>query len=136
MTKRKKQNVDKEEVSPSQSSSPWEYMILDEGHMIKNQDIGVAQAVRDIPVRDSNRILLSGTFLQNELSELWSLFDFISESKLFGSHSAFNEQFANPIDAGRMRNATVYQQQKKCRVNQCHQANDCSVFITSNEAIH
>merc|ERR1719300_946253 len=112
MTKRKKQNVDKEEVSPSQSSSPWDYMILDEGHMIKNQDIGVAQAVRDIPVRDSNRILLSGTFLQNELSELWSLFDFISESKLFGSHSAFNEQFANPINAGRMRNATVYQQQK------------------------
>merc|ERR1719474_1350929 len=84
---------------------PWDYMILDEGHMIKNQGIGVSQAVRHIPVQRSNRILLSGTFLQNELSELWSLFDFISEGSLFGTHAEFNETYAAKISLGRQKNA-------------------------------
>jgi len=96
----------------SQSEEPWDYMILDEGHVIKNQSIGISQAVRSIAVRRSNRILLSGTFLQNELSELWSLFDFISEGALFGSRSDFNEQFASQINEGRMKNASFSQKQR------------------------
>ena len=94
-----------------QRGSPWDYMILDEGHMVKNESIGISQAVRAIPVRRSNRILLSGTFLQNELSELWSLFDFISEGALFGSQREFNEKYATKINLGRMKNATQKQKQ-------------------------
>jgi len=89
----------------------WDYMVLDEGHKIKNHLIGTAKAVRQIPVENSNKIILSGTFLQNELSELWSLFDFISEGQLFGSYRAFNEEFATKINAGRMKNASRIQKQ-------------------------
>jgi len=89
----------------------WDYMILDEGHKIKNHLIGTSKAVRQIPVENSNKIILSGTFLQNELSELWSLFDFISEGKLFGSYRAFNSEFACKINAGRLKNASRIQKQ-------------------------
>ena len=89
----------------------WDYMVLDEGHKIKNHLIGTSKAVRQIPVHNSNRIILSGTFLQNELSELWSLFDFISEGSLFGSYRAFNEEFATKINSGRLKNASRIQKQ-------------------------
>jgi len=95
---------------------PWDYMILDEGHMVKNHLIGISQAVRQIPVQRSNRILLSGTFLQNELSELWSLFDFISEGALFGSYAEFNEKYATKINLGRMKNATLKQKQRSVQL--------------------
>merc|ERR1712228_597491 len=87
------------------------YMILDEGHKIKNHLIGTSKAVRQIPVDNSNKIILSGTFLQNELSELWSLFDFISEGDLFGSYRDFNQEFATKINAGRLKHASRIQKQ-------------------------
>merc|ERR1711933_610477 len=89
----------------------WDYMILDEGHKIKNHLIGTSKAVRKIPVKNSNKIILSGTFLQNELSELWSLFDFISEGDLFGSYRDFNQEFATKINAGRLKHASRIQKQ-------------------------
>merc|ERR1712154_601911 len=89
----------------------WDYMILDEGHKIKNHLIGTSKAVRQISVENSNKIILSGTFLQNQLSELWSLFDFISEGSLFGSYRAFNQEFACKINQGRLKNASRVQKQ-------------------------
>merc|ERR1712154_740712 len=94
----------------------WSYMILDEGHKIKNHLIGTSKAVRQIPVENSNKIILSGTFLQNELSELWSLFDFISEGSLFGSYRAFNQEFATKINRGRLKNASRVQKQVSLRL--------------------
>lgn len=92
----------------------WDYMVLDEGHKIKNHRIPTSKAVRQIPVENGNKIILSGTFssfLQNNLNELWSLIDFVSEGQLFGSYRAFNEEFATKIKAGRMKNASHIQKQ-------------------------
>ena len=83
----------------------WDYMILDEGHKIKNHTIGTAKAVREIAVKDCHRIILSGTFLQNSLSELWSLIDFISETRLLGPFKQFNQQFTQRINKSQMRDA-------------------------------
>eukprot|EP01084_Bolivina_argentea_P142532 250389_1 len=104
----KKVNRDGEVVREGRK---WDYMVLDEGHKIKNHLIGTSKAVRQIPVDNSNKIILSGTFLQNQMSELWSLFDFISEGELFGSYRAFNQEFAVKINAGRLKNASLIQKQ-------------------------
>eukprot|EP01084_Bolivina_argentea_P205272 350711_1 len=89
----------------------WDYIILDEGHIIKNHLTATSVSVRQISVKNSNKIILSGTFLQNELSELWSLFDFISDGNLFGTYEFFNQSFAIKINNGRLKNATVSEKQ-------------------------
>ena len=53
----------------------WCYCILDEGHAIRNPKSRVTQAVKKI--RAEHRLLLSGTPIQNDVVELWSLFDFL-----------------------------------------------------------
>ena len=55
-----------------------------------------------------HRIILTGTPIQNQLSELWSLFDFIFPGKL-GTLPVFQAQFAVPIKVGGYTNATQLQ---------------------------
>ena len=71
------------------------------GHKIKNHTIGTAKAVGEIAVKDCHRIILSGTFLQNSLSELWSLIDFVSETRLLGPF----KQFTQRINKSQMKDA-------------------------------
>ena len=53
----------------------WKYLVVDEGHRIKNLN---CRLVRELKMFDSaNRLLLTGTPLQNNLSELWSLLSFL-----------------------------------------------------------
>ncbi len=52
-------------------SSPWDYIILDEGHAIKNTQTKIFQAVHEL--KTENRLLLTGTPIQNHLTEFWSL---------------------------------------------------------------
>ena len=60
----------------------WDYIILDEGHKIKNHTREIAKACRKI--NTTNRIILSGTPIQNNLLELWSLFDFVGFGNILG----------------------------------------------------
>jgi len=53
----------------------WCYCVLDEGHAIRNPKSRITQAVK--AVRAEHRLLLSGTPIQNDVVELWSLFDFL-----------------------------------------------------------
>ncbi|CAG8665168.1 8110_t:CDS:2, partial [Acaulospora morrowiae] len=69
----------------------WNYCILDEGHVIKN-------AVKT--VKANHRLILSGTPIQNNVLELWSLFDFLMPGFL-GTEKQFNERFGKPILASR-----------------------------------
>ncbi|OCT56718.1 hypothetical protein XELAEV_18004506mg [Xenopus laevis] len=55
--------------------SAWKYMILDEGHRIKNMNCRLIQELKQF--RSDNKLLLTGTPLQNNLSELWSLLNFL-----------------------------------------------------------
>lgn len=84
----------------------WHYVILDEGHKIRNPDAQVTLAVKRF--RTPHRIILSGSPIQNNLRELWSLFDFIYPGKL-GTLPVFNEQFSIPITQGGYSNASDVQ---------------------------
>lgn len=68
--------------------------VLDEGQHIKNQSTQVSKAVKQINCRQ--RFVLTGTPIENRLSELWNLFDFLMPGYLF-SHSAFVEKLEKPI---------------------------------------
>ncbi|KAJ3567398.1 hypothetical protein NP233_g6399 [Leucocoprinus birnbaumii] len=76
----------------------WLYCILDEGHVIKNAKTKLTKAVKCI--RAQHRLVLSGTPIQNNVLELWSLFDFLMPGFL-GTESSFNERFGKPILANR-----------------------------------
>eukprot|EP00727_Mastigamoeba_balamuthi_P007948 m51a1_g3774 putative dna excision repair protein ercc-6 (806) ;mRNA; r:144978-148060 len=85
---------------------PWSYVILDEGHKIRNPDAEVTLAFKEL--QTPHRIILSGTPIQNNLSELWSLFDFIFPGKL-GTLPIFQQHFADIISRGGYATATPMQ---------------------------
>ncbi|KAK7729394.1 DNA repair protein rhp26 [Cytospora paraplurivora] len=84
----------------------WDYAVLDEGHKIRNPNTYITFCAKEL--RTPNRIILSGTPMQNSLIELWSLFDFIIPMHL-GSLVAFRSQFEVPIKLGGYANATNLQ---------------------------
>jgi SNF2 family DNA or RNA helicase len=73
----------------------WERVILDEAQNIKNASTKAAQVARRLPGRW--RAALTGTPVENRLSELWSIFQFLTPGYL-GSAEQFRRQFANPIE--------------------------------------
>lgn len=93
----------------------WGYVVLDEGHKIRNPDSIITITCKQL--RTPNRIILSGTPIQNNLVELWSLFDFAFPGKL-GTLPVFQRQFCIPINLGGYANATNVQVQAayKCAV--------------------
>ncbi|MBC7544726.1 MAG: SNF2 helicase associated domain-containing protein [Candidatus Sericytochromatia bacterium] len=76
---------------------PWHYIILDEAQMIKNPSSQTARAVRRLQA--NHRLALTGTPIENNLMELWSLFAFLLPG-LLGTESAFRRTFEQPIAGG------------------------------------
>ncbi|XP_021749015.1 protein PHOTOPERIOD-INDEPENDENT EARLY FLOWERING 1-like isoform X1 [Chenopodium quinoa] len=72
----------------------WKYLILDEAHLIKNWKSQRWQTLLNF--NSKRRILLTGTPLQNDLMELWSLMHFLMPH-IFQSHQEFKDWFCNPI---------------------------------------
>lgn len=79
-----------------------DYAILDEAQNIKNPQSATAQAARDL--RAERRLALTGTPIENRLSEIWSIFEFVSPG-LLGPLPKFEERFARPIDQGDSKKA-------------------------------
>ncbi|AFZ35511.1 SNF2-related protein [Stanieria cyanosphaera PCC 7437] len=73
----------------------WEGIVLDEAQNIKNSSAKQSQAVRQLPAKF--RIALTGTPVENRLSELWSILDFLNPSFL-GTRAFFQKRFAIPIE--------------------------------------
>ena len=71
----------------------WNYVILDEAQAIKNS--GTKQTRNIKKLKSSNRIIMTGTPIENRLSDLWSLFDFLNPG-LLGSAKEFSE-FAGKV---------------------------------------
>ena len=78
------------------------YVILDEAQHIKNPMSQTARSAKKLS--SERRLALTGTPIENRLSELWSIFDFVSPG-LLGQLKAFEERVARPIDRGDMETA-------------------------------
>ncbi len=74
---------------------PWRRMVLDEAQQIKNSAARTTQSVRSIPAE--RRIAMTGTPVENRLSELWSIMQFLNPGML-GTEKAFRQRFAIPIE--------------------------------------
>ncbi|KAI9141699.1 SNF2 family N-terminal domain-containing protein [Paraphysoderma sedebokerense] len=86
----------------------WSYVVLDEGHKIRNPDADITLTCKQL--KTPHRIILSGTPIQNNLTELWSLFDFVFPGRL-GTLPVFQTEFAVPINLGGYANASNIQVQ-------------------------
>ncbi|PSS26584.1 Protein CHROMATIN REMODELING like [Actinidia chinensis var. chinensis] len=81
----------------------WDYMLLDEGHLIKNPGTQRAKSLLEIP--SAHRIVISGTPIQNNLKELWALFNFCCP-ELLGDKNRFKEKYEYAILRGNDKNAS------------------------------
>ena len=86
----------------------WNYCVLDEGHLIKNPKAKVTLALKRLI--SNHRLVLSGTPIQNNVLELWSLFDFLMPGFL-GTEKVFLERFAKPIAASRFSKSSSKEQE-------------------------
>ena len=73
----------------------WHYIIFDESHMLKNPSSKTYQAISTL--NSINKIIISGTPLQNNTFDLYAQFNLVNKGML-GSMEYFREKFANPID--------------------------------------
>jgi len=73
----------------------WNSVVLDEAQNIKNYFTKQSQSIRKL--RADYRVALTGTPIENRLSELWSIMDFLNPNYL-GSASEFHKKFALPIE--------------------------------------
>ncbi|MBP2000760.1 SNF2 family DNA or RNA helicase [Paenibacillus shirakamiensis] len=76
-------------------SYTWESICLDEAQNIKNAQTKQSAAVRSFPAK--HRIAMTGTPIENRLSELWSLYDFMNPGYL-GTSRGFNHRFITAIE--------------------------------------
>ncbi|KAI1337755.1 SNF2 family domain-containing protein [Xylariaceae sp. FL0016] len=86
----------------------WNYIVLDEGHLIKNPKAKISVAVKRLA--SNHRLILTGTPIQNNVLELWSLFDFLMPGFL-GAEKVFLDRFAKPIAASRFSKASSKEQE-------------------------
>lgn len=77
-----------------QKDYEFQYMIADEAQYIKNSNTKNAKSIKDIKAK--TRYALTGTPIENSLSELWSIFDYILPGYLF-SYKKFKEKYETPI---------------------------------------
>lgn len=81
----------------------FDVLCVDEGHRAKNVNTELRRNLVNLRVKGI-RLCLSGTPLQNNLSELWSIFDFV-QPKIFGSFISFQQKFAENIEKGLLKGA-------------------------------
>jgi DNA helicase INO80 len=86
----------------------WQYMILDEAHAIKSSNTARWKTLLNFNCR--NRLLLTGTPVQNSMQELWALLHFIMPT-LFDSHEEFDEWFSRDIERDAEKKSGLNEQQ-------------------------
>jgi SNF2 family DNA or RNA helicase len=86
------------------SGVEWEGLVLDEAQNIKNPQAKQTRALRKLAA--PRRIALTGTPVENRLSELWSIMEFLNPGYL-GSEAAFRRRYALPIERYRDPSATT-----------------------------
>ncbi len=83
-------------------SIQWEYVILDESQMIKNKESKMFKSINELSC--THKISLSGTPIENSLSDLWSQMEFINP-RMLGEFSFFKSNYLTPIERHRDEDA-------------------------------
>ena len=77
------------------ASVQWQTVVLDEAQAVKNPHTHAARTVRKLPAKQ--KVALTGTPVENRLSELWAILDVVNPG-LLGSEHRFRTQWAQPIE--------------------------------------
>ncbi|NED98944.1 DEAD/DEAH box helicase [Phytoactinopolyspora halotolerans] len=88
---------------PTLATAPWGMVVVDEAQHVKNARSKTARALRTISA--PARVALTGTPVENNLSELWAILDWTNPG-LLGSLGGFRARWAEPIESGREPQAT------------------------------
>ena len=94
----------------------YSYLIIDEAHKLKNDQGKLFQALSSYKCH--NRLLLTGTPLQNNSRELWSLLNFVLPN-IFNDHNQFEEWFAAPFGKN-SDNVSLSTEEQWLVINQLH----------------
>ncbi len=76
----------------------WNVVVLDESHAIKNPDTYRARAARGLKRRFA--ICSTGTPVENQLSDLWGLYDFLSPNRLLATLEEFKKEYESDVGEG------------------------------------
>ncbi|XP_033095411.1 lymphoid-specific helicase-like [Anneissia japonica] len=97
----------------------WKYIIVDEGHRIKNMNCRLIRELKTY--RSANRLLLTGTPLQNNLSELWSMLNFLLP-EVFDDLNTFESWFDfNSFSSHEDEEAIVAKEREQHVISMMHQ---------------
>jgi len=98
----------------------WRYIIIDEGHRMKNAECKLAMTL-GVKYTSRQRLLLTGTPLQNNLTELWALLNFLLPT-IFSSSENFETWFSAPFQASSLgSNAELNEEETLLVINRLHQ---------------
>eukprot|EP00889_Picochlorum_renovo_P000495 jgi/Picre1/27525/NNA_000492.t1 len=90
------------------STKQWMYIILDEGHAIRNPTSKLAIAAREL--HGMHRLILSGTPVQNSVLEVWAMFEFLMPGYL-GDQKSFNAKYGKSVEKAKKSKKTSAQEQ-------------------------
>ena len=102
-------------------------VLCDEGHRLKNSENQTYQALMSLKAK--RRVLLSGTPIQNDLLEYFSLVHFVNEG-ILGTAATFRKHFENPILRGRDADATEADHQRGVEKLQSEDASPAFKILT------
>jgi len=89
----------------------WSYVVVDEGHRIKNRDCRLVKYLKKMD--STNRLLLTGTPLQNNMAELWALLNFL-QPDIFDDYEIFESWFnAKSLHEDKDEKDRLIQQEEK-----------------------
>tara|TARA_B110000977_G_scaffold142414_1_gene180680 strand:- start:17820 stop:20432 length:2613 start_codon:yes stop_codon:yes gene_type:complete len=100
--------------SVDSNSLVWDWIVCDEGHKLKNPNAQLPIKLRTLPAY--HRLIITGTPIQNQLNELWALYDLCSPG-LLGCEGEFRKEFAKKIAVGQSRDATERQRSAGARAS-------------------